>query len=254
MAKSTPAIRCRFRWNTPRTAGAVLVGLTLALAAGCADFSARGRNAEGVRLFSSARYHEALQQFQEAAFTDPGNADGNYNLAATYHRLGLLENDESYLRQAEHHYHLCLDQGGNHADCYRGLAVLLVEQERNEEAFRLLEGWVDREPSSAEAKIELARLFEEFGDRPAAKEHLLEALQAEPTNPRALAALGKIREDMGEPIQALADYERSLWHDRFQPQVASRIAALRSTTSPPLSISGPDGTTRLVDRESQSLR
>jgi tetratricopeptide (TPR) repeat protein len=224
------------------------------LAAGCADFSARGRNAEGVRLFSHARYHEALQQFQEAAFTDPSNPDGNYNLAATYHRLGLLEDDESYLRQAEHCYHMCLDQGGNHADCYRGLAVLLAEQDRNEEAFRLLEGWVDRQPGSADTKIELARLFEEFGDRPAAKEHLIEALETDPNNPRALAALGKIREGMGEPAQALVDYERSLWHDRFQPQVASRIAALRSTTSPSLSISGPGGGTRLVDRESGSLR
>ncbi|MHC4179312.1 MAG: tetratricopeptide repeat protein, partial [Planctomycetota bacterium] len=68
------------------------------------------------------------------------------------------------------------------------------------------------------------------------------------------AALGKIREDMGEPAQALVDYERSLWYDRFQPQVASRIAALRSTTSPSLSISNPGGGTRLVDRESGSLR
>lgn len=234
--------------------GAALVGMTLALAAGCADFSAQGRNAEGARLFSQARYPEALRQFQEAAYTDPTNPDGNYNLAATYHRLGLMEDNESYLRQAEHYYHMCLDQGGNHSDCYRGLAVLLAEQGRNEEAFRLLEGWVDREPDAAGAKIELARLFEEFGDRPAAKEHLIEALEADPINPRALAALGKIREEMGEPAQALADYERSLWHDRFQPQVASRIAALRSTTSPSLSITTPDGGTRLVDREPSSLQ
>ena len=57
-----------------------------------------------------------------------------------------------------------------------------------------------------------------------------------------------------EPAQALVDYERSLWHDRFQPQVASRIAALRATTSPSLSITNPRGGTRLVDREPGTLR
>jgi tetratricopeptide (TPR) repeat protein len=232
---------------------AILAGCTLALATGCADFSAQGRNAEGVRLFSQGRYHEALRQFQESTYTDPISADGYYNLAATYHRLGLVENRPSDLDQAENYYNQCLDRDPNHADCYRGLAVLLAEQGRNQEAFRLLEGWADRNPAAADAKIELARLFQEYGDRAAAKDHLIEALQADPDNPRALAALGKVREDMGESGQALVDYQRSLWYDRFQPQVASRIAALRSTGTTPLS-GGPDGATRLVDKQSASLR
>lgn len=258
MVTSAQATRCRFQWNPPRKVGLILAGLCLALSSGCANFTAQGRNAEGVRLHQQARYQEALQQFQEATYTDPANPDGYYNLAATYHRLGLAEGNESYLRQAENFYHMCLDtcqqRGLNYPDCYRGLAVLLAEQGREEEAFRLLEGWVDREPGVADPKIELARLFEEFGDRAAAKEHLIEALAVEPDNARALTALGKIREEMGEPAQALADYERSLWHDRFQPQVASRIAALRSSITPPLSITAPEGGTRLVDRPSGSLR
>ena len=252
MARSTPAIRYRFRSTTHHTA-AVVLGV-LALAAGCSSFAGQGRNAEGVRLYQQGRYQEALRQFQEATYTDPIKSDGYYNLAATYHRLGLLEGRQSDLDQAESYYNQCLDRDPNHCECYRGLAVLLAEQSRNEEAFRLLEGWADRQSGSADAEIELARLFQEFGDRPAAKEHLIEAIQVEPDNPRALAALGKIREDLGEPEQALVNYQRSLWHDRFQPQVASRIAALRSTTAPSTSIAGPDGGTRLVDRESGSLR
>ena len=253
MVRSTPAICCDSRWDTRRMAVAILVGATLSLAVGCADFSAQGRNAEGVRLFSQGRYHEALRQFQEAAYTDPISPDGYYNLAATYHRLGLVESRRSDLDQAENYYNQCLDRDPNHADCYRGLAVLLAEQGRNQEAFRLVEGWVDRNPAAADAKIELARLFQEYGDRTAAKDHLIEALQADPDNSRALAALGKIREDMGEPGQAMVDYQRSLWYDRFQPQVASRIAALRSTTPTPLS-GGPDAATRLVEKEAAPLR
>jgi len=78
----------------------------------------------------------------------------------------------------------------------------------------------------ADAKIELARLNDEFGNRKAAAEYLLEALAAEPNNARALTALGKIREDAGELAQAAANYRRSLEQDSRQPQVAARLAAL----------------------------
>jgi tetratricopeptide (TPR) repeat protein len=110
--------------------------------------------------------------------------------------------------------------------------VLLAEQGRSQEAFRLIEGWVNGQPSSADAKIELARLCEEFGDRNAAKEHLIEAITIQPNNSRALAALGKIREETGDTAQALANYQRSYWYNGQQPQVASRISALQSATNP----------------------
>ncbi len=254
MVHSREAHRSGLPGSSPTRSASLMAALILTLAAGCTDFTAQGRNAEGVRLYSQGRYHEALRQFQEVTYADPMDADGYYNLAATYHRLGLLENRQPDLDQAENYYNQCLDRDPSHCECYRGLAVLLADQDRSEEAFRLLEGWVDRRPDSADAKIELARLFEEYGDRPAAKEHLIEALQIAPDNARALTALGKIREDMGEPEQALVDYQRSLWHDRFQPQVASRIAALRSTTTPSVSITAPDGGTRLVERDSASLQ
>jgi tetratricopeptide (TPR) repeat protein len=203
---------------------AALVGL-----AGCGALNAQGRNAEGVRLFQQARYQEALKQFQEATYADQANADGYYNLAATYHRVGNLEHRKTDLDQAETYYNLCLDRDANHADCYRGLAVLLAEQGRKEEAFRLVEGWVQRQPRSAEAKVELARLNDEFGNRQVAKEQLIEALAVQPDNARALTALGKIREDAGDKAQALANYQRSLSHDNRQPEVAARLTALQGS-------------------------
>jgi tetratricopeptide (TPR) repeat protein len=204
----------------------VLAALLLGLA-GCGGFNASGRNAEGVRLFQQAQYQDAIKQFQEAIYADPNNADGYYNLAAAYHRIGRLEHRQADIDQAESNYNLCLDRNPNHTDCYRGLAVLLVEQGRNDEAFRLLDGWVQRQPGVADAKIELARLYDEFGNRQAAKEHLIEALTIAPDNPRALTALGKLREDAGDKVQALANYQRSLQYDNRQPQVASRLSALQ---------------------------
>jgi tetratricopeptide (TPR) repeat protein len=207
--------------------GLVLAGLTLS---GCSNLAARGMNAEGVRLFQQGQYVQAIQQFQQAIYSDPNNADGYYNMAAVYHQMGKAEKRKTDLEQAENLYNQCLDRAPEHCDCYRGLAVLLVEQKRNDEAFRLLQGWCDRNPASADARIELARLCEEFGDQQAAMQHLSEALMRDPNNPRALAAAGKLREQMGDQIQAMANYQRSLFFNRFQPEVASRLAALQTAT------------------------
>ncbi len=224
--------------HLPPVAVLILAGLPLLLS-GCGSVVASGRNAEGVKLFQQSQYDQALHQFQEASYADAANADAYYNQAATYHRLGKMNNSQSDLQKAETYYNLCLDRNNNHAECYRGLAVLLAEQGRTQEAFRLVDGWVSQQPTSADARIELARLWEEFGDRNSAKEHLVEALTIQPDNPRALAALGKIREDSGDPAQALANYQRSFWYDGHQPQVASRISALQAATNPSIVASQP---------------
>ena len=220
--------RVRLDCGTSGTFGFRLAAMFLLLGlAGCGSFAAQGRNSEGVRLFQQARYQDALRQFQEATYADPNNSNGYYNLAATSHRLGRLEHRQSDLDQAETYYNLCLDRNANHVECYRGLAVLLAEQGRKEEAFRLIDGWVQRQPSQADARVELARLHDEYGNRQAAKDLLIEALTADPKSTRALTALGKIREEAGDKAQALANYQRSFSLDNRQPQVASRLSALR---------------------------
>ena len=211
---------------------ALLVAL-LPLAAGCEGSTAQSHNADGVRLYQQARYSDALREFQEANYVDPQNADGYYNLAATYHRVGVAENRAAELRQAEECYHECLNRDPNHRDCYRGLAVLLTQQGRGEEAMRLLQTWADRQPHAADPKVELARLNEELGRTNEAKDRLTEAVAAEPYNARAWAALGRLRESHGDPAQALVDYQQSLACDQYQPDVAARAAALAPTVSPP---------------------
>jgi tetratricopeptide (TPR) repeat protein len=231
--------------------GAVLAGIVLSFA-GCGSFDAQTRNTTGVQLYQQAKYQEAIQEFQEATYSDPQDSDGYYNLAATYHRIGKLQGRKTDLDQAETYYNLCLDRNDNHADCYRGLAVLLVEEGRNDDAFRLLEGWTQRQPRSADAKVELARLNDEFGNRQVAKDRLVEALDVDPSNSRALTALGKIREDAGDRSQALANYQRSLDQNSQQPQVVARVAALQSATgttaAPAGSILSGGAETRMVDR------
>jgi tetratricopeptide (TPR) repeat protein len=253
------AVRSISRWLGIAASGAeglllsvVLLGLT-----GCGGINAQARNSEGVRLYQQAKYQEATKQFQEAVYADPNNGDAYYNLAATYHRIGKVERRRADLDQAETYYNLCLDRQADHTDCYRGLAVLLAEQGRNEEAMRLIEGWVQRRPSSADAKIELARLNEEYGNRQVAKEHLIEALAAEPGNARALTALGKIREDAGDKTQALANYQRSLSSDNRQPEVAARVTALQTPPGASTVAAAPPAVnlgTRTADRSTAPLQ
>jgi Tfp pilus assembly protein PilF len=130
----------------------------------------------------------------------------------------------------------------------------LVQQDRSAEAFRLLEGWVDRQPDLADAKIELARLCDEFGDPQAAKDRLLEALAVDHQNPRALAALGSIREQSGETAQALSNYRQSLAYNSFQQGVASRVAVLQQAAGAGPTLTSPAGPTRLVNTTPPTMR
>ena len=253
MPKSPTAKHFDDAADRPSWRSVALVGLCL-LSSGCGSFAARGLNAEGVRQFDQARYQEAIGQFQQAIYNDPNSADGYYNLAAAYHRLGTLQKQQSDYDQAESYYNQCLDRNPDHAECYRGLAVLLVEQGRTAEAFRLVEGWVDRRADWAEPKVELARLLQETGKPEMAKERLIEALALDPNHSRALAALGSLRESTGEQVQALADYQRSLWYNRFQPDVAARIAALQSTVPSTLTPVGTPGGPQIATGPAGTLR
>jgi tetratricopeptide (TPR) repeat protein len=198
-----------------------------AAAIGC-SWSAQNANLTGVQMFQQGQYQAADSYFRQAIQADHNNADGYYNLAANFHRQWKLHNRQSDLQQAETNYQQCIVRNPNHVDCYRGWAVLMVEQERAQDAFNLLEQWAASAPVNPEPRIELARLYEEFGDKEAAKNRLIDAVALAPDNPRALAALGKLREESGDPVQALANYQRSLGFNRNQPEVAARVAALQA--------------------------
>lgn len=225
----------------------------LAAGSGCSTFASREMNADGVRLFEQSRYPEAIQQFERTIDANPNDADGYYNLAAACHRQGAFSGRVTELAQAERYYNLCLDRNPEHRECHRGLTVLLAQQGRTEEAFRRLQSWSDQNPASTDAKIELARLSEEYGDRAAARQYLAEALQIDPNNKGALNALGHLHEQSGNYAQAMADYQQSLAADHFQQDVAARVAMLQSAAGPAPMGSDSEGT-RIVARDAGSLR
>lgn len=207
-----------------------MVLLPLLLASGC-QWAASGQNAVGARLYEQGQYSAALQQFQKSIATDPTNADGYYNLAATNHRLGNQRQDPQLMAQAESLYNQCLDFEPNHVECHRGLAVLLVDTGRPDRAFELMKNWAAQNPNYAEPLIELARLYQEAGKNDVALKYLEDAVQKNANNSRAWLALGNLREQSGDLQQALRNYQQSLAINSLQPAAAARVAALSQQIS-----------------------
>lgn len=249
-----------FAWQNRRgvrwLACLLAVGV-IGLAAGC-NMVATGQNMQGAQLYEQGQYYQAMDKFQQAMASDPTNADAYYNMASTMHQVGTANKDPNMLKQAETLYNQCLDRNPNHVDCHRALAVLLVQTDRSDRAFTLLKNWAIQSPQNSDARVELARLYEEFGDAKTAELQLQQALQLDQTNKRAWQAIASMQESKGDTQQALANYQRAYALDGYNPALANRIAALNrsswgGTGQPTPGVTAPaapSGTTRTVDASS----
>lgn len=204
-----------------------LLSLTFLVSApvGC-RWGSVGQNSVGVQMFQQGRYPEALQQFEAARQSDPTNPDTYYNLASTYHRMGVMQKDAKMVEQAESLYNQCLDLAPNHTSCYRGLAVLLNETNRSDKAFTLVKNWTKQAPTLPDARVELARLYQEANQLNVAEQHLDEALSLDPNSALAWAAKGRLREVQGDLQQARQNYAHSLALNTIQPEVYQRLASI----------------------------
>jgi tetratricopeptide (TPR) repeat protein len=206
---------------------AIAICAALPLSLGC-GLAARGQNIHGVQAYQQGNAQLAMQRFQYAQQADPQNPDAYYNQAALLHKQGLQNRDTVALSQAESLYNTCLLYNRNHVDCHRGLAVLLTETGRTQQAFTLLTKWASDNPQSADARVELARLSEEIGDQRNAQTYLNDALRLDASNWRALAALGRQRELQGQYAEAIQNYQRAQYYNPSQPQLAAKIQELNS--------------------------
>jgi tetratricopeptide (TPR) repeat protein len=136
-------------------------GLALC-AAGCAPTlmeRVHNCNEDGVVLFGRGAYEPARQCFQAALTLQPDNADLMYNLGQCYDRLGNSA-------QAEQFYHNCLQRSPDHTECRHALALLLLREDRRQEAVQMVEEWLQQawqEYSRLEHSPQLAAAFTEDG-------------------------------------------------------------------------------------------
>jgi tetratricopeptide (TPR) repeat protein len=140
--------------------------------------------------------------------------------------MGTKSLDSGFLQESEVLYNRCLDLDTDHSDCHRGLAVLLTQTNRKQEAFDLLVNWGKDRPHLADPEVELARLYQEAGDVQATRKHLEQACSIDRNHPRAWKALAALNDSQGNTELALAQYQRSYILDNHQTELATRITSL----------------------------
>ncbi len=208
------------RWVRPA------VALIACLVMGC-NAGVQQRNMAGTQAYQSGQAAQAINQFQQALQANPRDANAYYNLAATYYASGKQSQNNQWLQQAEQLYRQAISLNNQHVDAHRGLAGLLIETNREKSAFELMNQWIARHPNSAAPTIELARLYQEYGDTRRATDLLSDALRMDAGNVRALTAMGHVREIQGQADLALDNYLRVLQIQPQQTEIAQRVAALQ---------------------------
>jgi Tfp pilus assembly protein PilF len=201
-----------------------LAGLFLLGPAGCAPTAQdrlRDYNADGLHLYRQGAYAQAAESFEAALALAPDDPSLLYNTAQSHDRAGDAA-------RAERHYTACLQRDANHGAARHGLAALMVRTGRQDEAARMVEDWLSREPERADAYAVDGWLWHQAGDLPRAQARLHQALERDPHNARALVELGLVYEALRRPERALVLYERALARDPNQPDVAERLRRLQS--------------------------
>jgi tetratricopeptide (TPR) repeat protein len=215
--------------------------LAFLAASGCQTITS-GTNAQGVALMNQGNLDAAATRFRMAMENDPIDADAYYNLAVTHHHQWRQRKQVEDGQAAEMLYRQCLDRNPDHRECYRGLAMLMVDRGQSEAAFQLLSTWAARGTAHSDAKVELAKLYEDFNDQQQAIERYREAIEADPQNPRAITGLAQLQDRRGETQQALTNYQRSLEIDKSQQLVAARVATLQVALGVAPIDAAPNGT------------
>jgi Tfp pilus assembly protein PilF len=126
--------------------------------------AAQQNNVNGRQFFELGQYSTAMNEFQKALSKDPNNADALYNLGASLYAQGKQSNNKQWLDQAEQLYRQAIAANDQHVDAHRGLAGLLIETNREKYAFDLINQWQSRYPAATDPIVELARLYQEYGD------------------------------------------------------------------------------------------
>ncbi len=213
--------------------GLGIVAPTL-VAPGCASPSGlvASRNAQGVELYANGDYDRAIAVFQDALAENPENAETLYNLGAAYQRKALATGDYALLTQAENAYWAALERDAAPETivcCYRGLATSATTRGDAAGALQTLEDWRDRNPESIEPKLEIAYLLEAQERDDDAYAVLEEVAAAAPNDYRAFYKMGVLQERAGNVQEAL---DKTTIAGRLNPTdaaLAQKATELRAT-------------------------
>ena len=176
--------------NAAKKTLTIFLPLAVAIVFSGCKLQANRHNAYGIQAYQSGQVAQAINEFQKALTADPQNANAYYNLGASYAALGKQSKNKTWLDQSEQLYRQAISLDDQHVDAHRGLTALLVETNREKYAFDLLNTWRQRHPGQTEPLIELARLYQEYGDKHRASDLLADALKLDSNNTRGAKSPG----------------------------------------------------------------
>jgi tetratricopeptide (TPR) repeat protein len=205
-----------------------LVGCFLLVSSGC-SFMGKQNNAAGKKAYDAGQLSIAATEFQKAVKANPRDADALYNLGSTYYAMSKQNQNTQWTAQAEQLFRQAISIDDKHTEAHRALAALLIETGQEKYAFDLLNSWRTRYPNSTEPLVELARLYQEYGDNRRSADYLADALRINGKDIRALKGMGHVREKQGEIQLALDNYYRVLQIDSRQTDVANAVQRLQTT-------------------------
>lgn len=206
---------------------------TLLLFTGCVSSGATAAtsNAQGVELFSSGQYDEAISYFQSSLEENPNSAETYYNLGSAYQRKANQTGDLNLLTQAEDAYWTALQTDPAPETivcCYRGIATSSTARGDSEGAMRTLEEWSDRNPDSIEPKLELAYLLEALERDDEAYQKLEEVAQMAPDDYRAYYKMGVLAEKADNLEDALESTNIAAQLAPSNAELARRVRTLKN--------------------------
>lgn len=100
---------------------------------------------EGLELLTVGKYHEALTSFRLALRESPNDTSVLQQIAITYTRIGMTD-------EAAKTYRTVLQKDTRSVGAHYGLAFLMLQEGREEEAIPHLEAFLAQPPNGAEAK------------------------------------------------------------------------------------------------------
>ena len=134
----------------------------LVLLGGCTTSNqelVRDYHNDGLHLFKQGRYSDAEESFQAALKLQPADPGIYYNLGQTYDYLHRKQEAEKYYRE-------CILRSPNHAGARHALTILLMNQNKQQEAVEGVEDWLKKSPNCAAAYAEDGFLWKQMGDMP----------------------------------------------------------------------------------------
>lgn len=165
----------------------------------------------GDALRSQKSYVEARNAYSEAWRLDASQIELLYKLGAVEHDLFLSGRDDlELLTAAEAHYREFLAIQPNSVDAHLGLAKVLYDHDRYEDAIAEFRNAIVCAPQNTENLLTLGLVLQCHEDLDEAEECYLQALEVDAALAAAHNNLGAIAKKRGDSNQAIAHFKRAI--------------------------------------------